>query len=91
MGKAAPYRPRLKPQPHHPLIPRSSGNGCLGSEVGICGNGIDGDYFTLAQMWGHGFVSNANWEAANAACGNWTGNPSSACDRAIRAAGNDIG
>ena len=49
-----------------------------------------GDYLQLAQYHGHGFVSDAAFDAANAACGNWT-QRTQACTTAARAAANQVG
>lgn len=66
------------------------GNGCLGNTVGVCGNNLYGDYLSLAQYHGHGFISDRAMAAANAACGDWSTN-SPACRTAARAAMNEVG
>ena len=58
--------------------------------MGICGTAVYGDYLSLAQLHGHGFISNAAMDAANAACGDWS-TSSPACNNAIRAASNEVG
>ena len=66
------------------------GNGCLGNAVGVCGSSPYGAYLSLAQYHGHGFISDKAMNAANAACGDWS-SMSPACNRAARAAENEVG
>ena len=49
-----------------------------------------GDYLSLKQLAGHGFISDRNWDAANAACGSWNVS-TPACNNAMSAASNDVG
>lgn len=67
-----------------------TGNGCIGATAGVCGDSLYGDFLSLAQYHGHGFISDKNWDAANAACGNWSVN-SLPCDLAVVVAAADIG
>ena len=66
------------------------GNGCVGHAVGICGTSGYGDYLTLSQLHGHGFISNKAMDACNTACGDYS-NENAACDNAIRSATNTVG
>ena len=76
-----------------PLTGILVGNGCIGSQAGICANGqyaTYGDYLQLSQYHGHGFVSDAAYAAANKACGNWT-TRTSQCSAAANAAFDEVG
>lgn len=66
------------------------GNGCIGQDAGVCGRSPYGDYLTLSQYHGHGFISNKAMAVANAACGNYS-TESPACRTAVRAAANEVG
>jgi carboxypeptidase C (cathepsin A) len=66
------------------------GNGCLGNAVGVCGSAAYGDYLSLAQYHGHGFISDKAMDAANAACGDWS-TMTPACNTAARAASREVG
>ena len=66
------------------------GNGCIGSEAGVCGSSLYGDYLTLAQFHGHAFLSDKAFEAANAACGDYSAE-SPACRVAVAAANDEVG
>lgn len=66
------------------------GNGCIGSEAGVCGSSLYGDYLTLAQFHGHAFLSDKAFEAANAACGDYSAE-SPACRVAVAAATAEAG
>lgn len=62
------------------------GNGCLGSEVGVCSHTAHGDFLKVKQLAGHGFVSDEAWERALAACP--TGDDWTRADAAVRAGGS---
>jgi hypothetical protein len=65
------------------------GNGCLGNTVGVCGS-FYGENLSLAQYHGHGFISDKSFNAAVAACGDWsTRTPD--CNAAARTAMNEVG
>jgi hypothetical protein len=66
------------------------GNGCTGDEIGICSSNPNGDKYTLEQLHGHGFISDLAFNAAMAACGDWTSEPP-ACARAVRDASAEAG
>jgi serine carboxypeptidase-like clade 2 len=66
------------------------GNGCIGNAVGICGSSAYGEYLSVAQLHGHGFISDLSFNAMNAACGDYE-NPTAACSAAISTAGNEAG
>lgn len=66
------------------------GNGCLGNDVGICGNGGYGDYLSYLQLYGHGFVRDADWRNILSLCGDFS-NESPACQNALGDAGNAVG
>jgi hypothetical protein len=66
------------------------GNGCIGSDAGVCGSSPYGDYLSLSQFHGHAFLSDKAYEAANAACGDYS-QESPACRAAVDAATNEVG
>lgn len=66
------------------------GNGCTGDEIGICSSNPNGDKYTLEQLHGHGFISDIAFNAAMAACGDWSSEPP-ACARAVRDASAEAG
>lgn len=49
----------------------AAGNGCSGTEIGICGSGTDGTYYEWSYLLQTAFVSNDMKDQVNAAC-NWT-------------------
>jgi len=66
------------------------GNGCLGTEVGICGDDGLAAWYDLEEWRGHGLVSLATYNAAVAACGNFATLPP-ACNKALNAAAAEVG
>ena len=66
------------------------GNGCIGQAAGVCGSSPYGDYLSLAQFHGHAFLSDKAFEAAVAACGDWSGE-SAPCRAAVNAASDEVG
>lgn len=66
------------------------GNGCIGSQAGVCGSAPYGNYLSLAQFHGHAFLSDAAFEDVVAACGDFS-HEDGACLVAIAAAEAEIG
>jgi hypothetical protein len=66
------------------------GNGCIGRGAGVCSNTPYGDYLSLKQFHGHGFISDLSYDAAIAACGDWS-TETPACSAAVQTASNDVG
>lgn len=54
-----------------PLTGIAVGNGCTGTELGICGSGPQGTYYEWTYLLGTAFVSNDVKAAVNAEC-DWT-------------------
>lgn len=48
------------------------GNGCLGTEVGVCGGDGIGQWYNLQELRGHGLVSYPTYQQTLAACGDWS-------------------
>jgi serine carboxypeptidase-like clade 1 len=68
------------------------GNGCLGTEVGICGDDNMANWYDLTEWRGHGLISSGAFNDAKTACGNFSGNnPSNDCINAMNNAANQIG
>ena len=66
------------------------GNGCIGQAAGVCGSSPYGDYLSLAQFHGHAFLSDRAFEAAVAACGDFS-SESGPCRAAVGAATEEVG
>jgi carboxypeptidase C (cathepsin A) len=66
------------------------GNGCIGAAAGICSRTGYADYLSLKQFHGHGFISDLSYDAAIAACGDWSVE-SPACINAVSVAANEVG
>ena len=66
------------------------GNGCIGQDAGVCGNSPYGDYLNIAQLHNHAFISDKAFEAAVAACGDWS-SESPACRKAVNEAAGEAG
>ena len=59
---------------------------------GVCGDSLYGEKLSLDQYHGHGFISDVAWNAANAACGNYSdSNFSLECVAALLAATSNLG
>lgn len=66
------------------------GNGCLGTQVGVCGSDPLGPYYSLEEWRGHGLVSNIVYQTILKECGDWV-NPSAQCDAAYEQAVKEVG
>ena len=66
------------------------GNGCLGNNVGVCGGEVYGEYLSIAQLHGHGFISDLAFNKMTDACGDWV-SPDLKCRLAIDAANAEAG
>merc|ERR1711966_487392 len=66
-----------------PLKGIAVGNGCTGSELGICGSGTQGQYYTTKYLMQTGFIPSSLKDELNAQCDfeSWAqgGNPGLAC------------
>eukprot|EP00937_MAST-01D_sp_MAST-1D-sp2_P007962 g7962.t1 len=67
------------------------GNGCTGTEVGVCG--AQSDAIEVEYLWGHGLYSDATHAAIGKACGSPvpSGDHSAACERALNQMGDEVG
>ena len=66
------------------------GNGCIGRGAGVCSDTGFGNYLSLKQFHGHGFISDVSYDAAVAVCGDWS-NESAACAAAVDQATHEVG
>ena len=66
------------------------GNGCTGTEVGICSAQYS-NQIHLTYFYNHALISNKAWANLQTGCNNWMDMNSPACNLAILAASNEIG
>lgn len=80
--------------PHINLAGIAVGNGCLGSEAGLCSFSAGVEINTNMPYYrGHGLISSTTWEAINADCpmGTDPASLSAACNADINEAHNEVG
>ena len=66
------------------------GNGCIGNDVGVCGQDSYSDYLSLFQLYRHVMIADPTWATVIDKCGDFS-HESTACQNAIDAAGNEAG
>jgi serine carboxypeptidase-like clade 1 len=66
------------------------GNGCLGTEVGTCGNDNIAAWYSLQEWRGHGLVSYQTYENAVSACGDFS-KISGKCNQYFNQAASEVG
>ena len=67
------------------------GNGCWGDEVGTCSGSPDSTRIAITFYYGHGMVSQDNWETILRTCGQYWNSTSDECGQAQNDAMSNVG